>query len=137
LLSVLCEPSLTLPLSKLEPEPEKTLDIFASHITGLDISDKDLEVAIQSTAPPVLSEGDSEAINQWTGALPRWLELKVDIWRGGLEVLNETIAANDDGSATQEAVNGNYFGRGEWGAIVSTEVCVVFFAPMRVFYDGN
>jgi len=141
LLSVLCEPTLSLP-PEIPSDPEKTLDIYVSHIAGIDISTRDLEYAVQETAPPpppILSDDAHEAINRWMKALPRWLELKVDIWKGGLEILNDSCSCHDDdATATQD--DGCHFGRKEWGAIVSTEVCVVSvpcFISLQLFRDDK
>ncbi|KAG8934761.1 hypothetical protein FRC01_000442 [Tulasnella sp. 417] len=97
--------------SKEDSEP--TLDIHISHLVGLDIETESLKIAVEETAP---IQGDRlNDLALWERPRPRWLDLDVQVWQGGLEVLN-----GDDGENKKR-----WFGRtGEWDAIVSTEVCV-------------
>ena len=56
-------------------------------IIGLDISTSDLEIAIADTAP-----------SDWR---TRWQPLEVEIWQGGLEVVNSALAGIDCIVATE------------------------------------
>ena len=55
---------------------------------GLDISSEDLEFAVQGTAPQPDIELDNYA-GSFSNVNPRWEDLDVKIWKGGLEVINE------------------------------------------------
>ena len=59
----------------LEHAPETFLS--PAKVIGLDISSPDLEAAIQDTAP-----------SDWR---TRWQPLEVEIWQGGLEVVNPAL----------------------------------------------
>ncbi|KAG8906332.1 hypothetical protein FRB99_007112 [Tulasnella sp. 403] len=110
LLAVLVEPATCFP----DPNPkstnrlytDKSLDIYATHIVGLDIDPIDLATAVAATVPDSI---DGTDLLPWERPRPRWVDLTVDIWRGGLEMMNGNP---DDG----------WFGQKEWDAIVSTEV---------------
>ncbi|KAG8954383.1 hypothetical protein FRC04_011709 [Tulasnella sp. 424] len=112
LLSVLCQPASTIPPKTAVECNEPTLDIHISRLIGLDIDDESLKIAVEETAPPPTDRLDD--LPPWERPRPRWLDLDVQIWKGGLEVLNEGESGNE----------GRWFGSntGEWDAIVSTEV---------------
>ncbi|KIO34670.1 hypothetical protein M407DRAFT_209954 [Tulasnella calospora MUT 4182] len=118
LLSVLCQPASTIPPKPDDTTPnaeiEPTLDIHISHLVGLDVDDQSLKIAVEETAPVL--EDRLNDLPLWERPRPRWLDLDVQIYRGGLEVLN-----GDDGENKKR-----WFGSktGDWDAIVSTEVCV-------------
>ncbi|KAG8939749.1 hypothetical protein FRC00_013592, partial [Tulasnella sp. 408] len=93
-----------------DEDKEPTLDIHISHLVGLDIDDESLKIAVEETAP--IPEERLNDLPLWERPRPRWLDLDLQIWKGGLEVLN-----GDDGE-------NRWFGSktGDWDAIVSTEV---------------
>lgn len=71
--------------SYLEYAPETFLN--PTKVMGLDISSSELEAAIQDTAP-----------SDWR---TRWQPLEVEIWEGGLEVVNAAFAGVDCIVATE------------------------------------
>lgn len=115
MLAVLCQPAPWLPpppvhilpalsedhtksaeKSRLAPEYyDEISDIHPAQVLGLDISSDDLDFAVQGTAPPPseveLEKGGSHISAGFFSINPRWEDLDVKIWRGGLEVINETF----------------------------------------------
>ncbi|KAK7032263.1 hypothetical protein VNI00_013222 [Paramarasmius palmivorus] len=72
--------------TQLDPIP----NLHPSLVSGLDISPSDLKFAAQVTEPP--KEDESELLQgNWarSRATVRWEELTANIWKGGLEVVNE------------------------------------------------
>lgn len=55
-------------------------------IRGLDVSADDLQFAVKATTPMVEEEEHPSA---YVFDTPRWEELKAQIWKGGLENINE------------------------------------------------
>ncbi|KAG8990724.1 hypothetical protein FRB90_001642, partial [Tulasnella sp. 427] len=113
LLSVLCQPASVIPPSQpsrttsANEPPEPTLDIHIRHLVGLDVDEPSLALAVEETVPPPTSNLDD--LPPWERPRPRWLDMDVQIWKGGLEFLN----GDQNG----------WFGsqNGAWDAIVSTE----------------
>ncbi|KAG6876680.1 hypothetical protein C0992_012113 [Termitomyces sp. T32_za158] len=115
LLEVLCQPAPWLPpppahvlpafteaethsagKSPLSPKCyDEIPDIHPVQVMGLDISSDDLDFAVQSTAPPPpeveREKGSSHYSTSFSSINPRWEDLDVKIWKGGLEVINETF----------------------------------------------
>ncbi|THV07241.1 hypothetical protein K435DRAFT_742234 [Dendrothele bispora CBS 962.96] len=111
LLSTLCQPApwLTTPpsdiltLADLNHEHLSPIDLFNHandpipnlhpiRIAGLDISDRDLRFAIEATKPPDdLSTGADGDPWLRARASVRWEDLSVQIWKGGLEMINENF----------------------------------------------
>ncbi|KAF8903624.1 hypothetical protein CPB85DRAFT_1226344 [Mucidula mucida] len=54
-------------------------------IAGLDISERDLQFAIDAVSPPM----ESPVVNSYMTAPVRWEPLVATIWKGGLQVINE------------------------------------------------
>ena len=104
LLSVLMEPSAFLSSHEASLSTDLTLNIQVQRIVGIDLDQSCVQEAKVATDPAEF------ASNSWLPPRPRWIDLGVQIWRGGLQVL---------GDDTKE---GNYFGFGDWDVIVSTEV---------------
>ncbi|KAF9004043.1 hypothetical protein BDQ17DRAFT_1478483 [Cyathus striatus] len=114
LLTVLCQPApwlLPPPESILPPSPiqptspstpavvsptynsadDDIPNLHPTLIHGLDISDIDLKFAVQGTAvPPLEDKSESEGAyrSYFIRTAPRWEEMTVKIWKGGLEVFN-------------------------------------------------
>ncbi|KAK0469578.1 uncharacterized protein EV420DRAFT_1495458 [Desarmillaria tabescens] len=100
LLSALCQPAPWLGppppeiLPPSDPTDTATPNFNSPHdpipnlhpvrIAGLDISQRDLDFAIQATAPPPQT-GDRHLSST------RWEPLVASIWKGGLEVINESF----------------------------------------------
>lgn len=61
-------------------------NLHISNLHGLDISKYDLEFAARETAPPNFSPDNNQP---YYHVQPRWEELEVKLWEGGLEVINE------------------------------------------------
>ncbi len=61
-------------------------NLHISHLYGLDTCKYDLEFAARETAPPNFSSSDTRS---YYHVQPRWEELEVKLWEGGLEVVNE------------------------------------------------
>ncbi|KAG6902859.1 hypothetical protein C0995_010744 [Termitomyces sp. Mi166 len=114
LLAVLCQPAPWLPpppahilptlpedsTDSAEKKPQSSSkynheipNIHPTHIMGLDISSDDLDFAVQGTAPPQpdieLEKGSDYYSTSFSTVNPRWEDLDVKIWKGGLEVINE------------------------------------------------
>ncbi|KAG5340871.1 hypothetical protein C0989_000225 [Termitomyces sp. Mn162] len=106
LLAVLCQPApwLSPPPAHILPTlPEESTNsaekyndeipnIHPTHVMGLDISSNDLEFAVQGTAPQPEMELDKDGdycSAKFSSVNPRWEDLDVKIWKGGLEVINE------------------------------------------------
>ncbi|KAK7463412.1 hypothetical protein VKT23_006765 [Stygiomarasmius scandens] len=107
ILSVLCEPApwLTAPPSDIvTPNPDPTssspINLFNDstdpipnlhpiRIAGLDISDRDLRFAIDATKPSDSSPGAEGDPWLHARASVRWEDLSVQIWKGGLQAINE------------------------------------------------
>ena len=53
------------------------LTLRPTHVAGLDISSRDLEFAVETTAQTAFTSDI------------RWEELEVKVWKGGLESVNE------------------------------------------------
>lgn len=127
LLSVLCQPASTIPpppntTAQAETPPEPTLDIHLTHLVGVDVCAESLALAGRDTAPPLTSGEAFDDLPVWERPRPRWLDLDVQIFHGGLEVLNG---------------DGAWFGKkdGNWDAIVSTEVYVHTFIHPALAYN--
>lgn len=107
LLRVLCEPApwLTPPPPDVLPPPsgsssssdpispsptynDEVPNLHAIHLHGLDISASDLEFAVKTTTP-FKEAGHEEGSSYRLYAGIRWEDLKVALWKGGLEVFNE------------------------------------------------
>ena len=116
LLTVLCQPAPWLPAppsSILPPSPSSptspaqitaplesptyntTDDIPNLHISlihGLDVSSSDLAFAIERTQPPPPEpEEDITGYRTYSTGVQRWEDLQVNIWKGGLETVNEAF----------------------------------------------
>ncbi|KAG6857401.1 hypothetical protein H0H87_004763 [Tephrocybe sp. NHM501043] len=111
LLAVLCNPAPWLsppPLHILPPFQENPCspqdlplsptyndeipNIHPTRIIGLDISSNDLEFAVLNTAPQPEkdhNEGSDRFASRYTSVSMRWEDLDAQIWKGGLEVINE------------------------------------------------
>ncbi|KAG6843515.1 hypothetical protein H0H93_000738, partial [Arthromyces matolae] len=92
-LSTLKDKSTTeLPLSPAYNE--EIPNIHPTYIMGLDISTDDLEFAVESTAPPqsmvdLDSQDGYHYSTNFASVNPRWENLDVKIWKGGLEAINQ------------------------------------------------
>jgi hypothetical protein len=119
LLAVLCNPALYLDdpahLSEnsngeamhiVQAASEDFINLHLERIAGLDISKYDLEQAAEATAPR--PDVDSSLPH----LTPRWEDLEVKIWQGGLEHINTSFIGYD--------------------CIVSTEVFVSLSSLMHI-----
>ncbi|KAF5340920.1 hypothetical protein D9758_012173 [Tetrapyrgos nigripes] len=110
ILSVLCQPAPWLTAPPPDILPPKSDDFLAhsspihlfndatdpipnlhpTRIAGLDIADRDLRFAIEATKQPADVTSGPES-DPWLRARAsvRWEELSVQIWKGGLQVINE------------------------------------------------
>lgn len=109
LLGTLCNPAPW--LSSPQNVPEKFKNLHLRHIRGLDISKPDLEIAVQFTSPPAEITISDEPESRYTRPRMRWEPLLVEIWKGGLEVVNPEFIGVD--------------------VIVSSEVCASFIWFIR------
>ena len=99
LLACLCNPSLYITRSSsqnpnadqgTEIDAEEIPELHMKKIAGLDSSLSTLQNAIESTRPPDISE-----TQVYYSVLPRWEELDVKIWHGGLENVNEEFIGTE------------------------------------------
>lgn len=67
-------------------------NLHMTEVHGLDISDEDLQFAIKAIAPPEEVETvDSPGYRPIHRGVQRFEELHSGIWKGGLEVINDTF----------------------------------------------
>ncbi|PFH48761.1 hypothetical protein AMATHDRAFT_109204, partial [Amanita thiersii Skay4041] len=101
LLSVLCQPApwlkppaaSILPPSPVDPsttDPHEATYLHITRLHGLDVSSEDLEFAIRDTEPISSDQAPYNAtfFTSYTNESIRWDELRVGIWKGGLETIN-------------------------------------------------
>jgi hypothetical protein len=93
---------------------EDFINLHLERIAGLDISKYDLEQAVEATAPRPDVDSSVLHLTPWSGVAvaPRWENLEVKIWQGGLEHVNTSFIGYD--------------------CIVSTEVFVSLSSLMRM-----
>jgi hypothetical protein len=126
LLRVLCEPAPWLtppPPDVLSPLPGSTPlsdpippsptyndeipNLHTTHLYGLDVSASDLAFAVQTTTPPQEAEPEEgDGYRRYTGV--RWESLEVTVWKGGLEVINDTLVDVECIVSTEVSVNFPY-----------------------------
>ncbi|TFK36627.1 hypothetical protein BDQ12DRAFT_653897 [Crucibulum laeve] len=118
LLSALCQPAPWLdppPTSVLPPVPATPIsptspcsletpiynddeipNLHISHLYGLDVSERDLQFAVQGVTPPRVEKEENSNVYGGRGGYfgtpsQRWEETEAKIWKGGLEVVNEEL----------------------------------------------
>ncbi|ESK93957.1 rna methylase hua enhancer 1 [Moniliophthora roreri MCA 2997] len=87
--SVIPEDSFIPPMNLFNNPLDPIANLHPTVISGLDISSLDLKFAAQVTEPP--KEDESELQGEWarSRAAVRWEELTANIWKGGLEIVND------------------------------------------------
>jgi len=105
LISCLCEPAPC--LAPLPPTTSTTRpytlsfqpDIHVSSVAGLDISLPDLQIGIDALNDRHNAENNGGEANGYRWHPPRWEEVDVSFWNGGLEVVNEEFKFREGASA--------------------------------------
>ncbi|KAG8886351.1 hypothetical protein FRB97_004886 [Tulasnella sp. 331] len=90
LLEVLMEPASAYPAPSpsqvVGRDKETTMDIHLKHYVGLDIDSWSIAQAAEVGKPPTKAELENRS--PWLNANPRWLDMNVELWEGGLQFLN-------------------------------------------------
>lgn len=80
-------------------DPDAIPNLHPRYLHGLDISAEDLQFAVRLTKPPEVEAFDDpispHPIRRYPTTLTRFEELDVNIWKGGLEVVNEEFVSMD------------------------------------------
>ncbi|PVG01129.1 hypothetical protein CPB86DRAFT_728359 [Serendipita vermifera] len=106
LLTALHQPTVSLPLSSTfgqrygvptDAKVKSTIDLypprFIKRLVGLDISEESLRIADERVK---VDQGvDLGSVSHWYKPRPRWSDLKVELWKGGLEQFHSTFQSFD------------------------------------------
>jgi hypothetical protein len=88
------------PTSSEHAYPEDIFEIHVKKTAGLDINEKELEYAVKSAIVP----DDEENKSPYMTCNPRWTDLQIKIWHGGLEWLNPEFVYNEDTGQGYECI---------------------------------